>query len=116
MPSSGMYRWRRKRAPRKIRSKPAKMELRCGCLGSSPLLTRPSRTDVPFARGHSLADENDAGNDQQDRPKFSDAETRILAEEKKYTDGDQHHGTHQSADPAIGAGAACFEAGRHPIA
>src|SRR4029077_14865929 len=109
MPRSGSKRCRRKRAPRRSRSKTAKIEPRCGCCGKSQLLTRSSLTDVPFARGHGLRHKNDAGHDQQDRPELADAVARVLADEKKYAYGDEHHRSHQSADPAVGAGAACSE-------
>src|SRR5271156_933052 len=99
MPRSGWKRARRNKIPRTTRSKPLKIELRCG----PPLLTRASRAEMTVFGSERLRRQHDAGDDQQDRPKFQETEARVFADQKKDAHGDDHQRAHQAAYFAIGA-------------
>src|SRR5271155_6109749 len=47
--------------------------------------------------------QDDTRDDQQDRPKFHEAETRVFADQEKNSHGDDHQRAHQAANLAAGA-------------
>src|SRR5579863_5436020 len=99
IPRSGWKRARRNRIPRTIRSKPLKIELRCG----PSLVTRASRAEMTFFGSERLRRQHDASDDQQDRPKFQETEAGVFADQEEDSDGDNHQRAHQAANFAVGA-------------
>src|ERR1700675_3196417 len=101
IPRSGWKRARRNSTPRTIRSKPLKMELRCG----PPLLTRASRAEMAFFGSQRLRGQHDTRNDQKNRPKIHEPEARVFSDQEKHSHGDDHKWAHQATNLAVEAAA-----------
>src|ERR1700677_418448 len=77
IPRSGWERASRNRIRRTMRSKPLKIELRCG----PPLFTRASRAEMTLFGSERLRRQHDAGDDSQDLPRFQETEVRVFADQ-----------------------------------